>query len=278
MKKIAVASGKGGTGKTTFSLILTKILSKKFKVELVDCDVEEPNCHLFLDFDEKKAKKTEIDVFSPEIDYDRCDYCRKCVDACKFNALILIGKRFIKFDELCHPCKACVFACPRDAVKEGRRSVGFGYETILSENLFFSFAKMTVMESRAIPLIQEIKNNIRNDVDYVIFDAPPGASCPFVEVIKDADKVFLITEPTPFGLYDLRIAYEVAKELKRDVSIVINKSNENDGIIEEFARKHSANIVLKIPFSKEFAQKYSKGEIDEDVLENLEGKILKLLQ
>jgi len=278
LKKIAIASGKGGTGKTTFALLLSKVLSKKYRVHLVDCDVEEPNCYLFLDFNEEGASKKDITVFTPDIDLKRCDYCGKCVEACKFKALILINNNFLKFNELCHPCKGCMLACPKNAIEEGQRSVGEKFFSKINENLFFSFARMTVTEARATPLITELKSDIKKTADFVIFDSPPGASCPVVEVIKETDYVFLVTEPTPFGLYDLDIAYEVVRELKKDVSIVINKSGENDYIIEKFARRNNIEIALKIPFSENFARKYSYGEIDIKEIPYLEEKIVSLFR
>jgi len=278
LKKIAVASGKGGTGKTTFSVLLSKVLSKKYRVHLIDCDVEEPNCHLFLNFKEEFSEREDITVFTPEIDPEKCDYCGKCVEVCRFKALLLADKTFIKFDELCHSCKGCIFVCPKGAVKEGKRKVGEGFFSEIHKNLFLSFARMTVSQARPTPLISELKSKIDKKADFVIFDSPPGASCPVVEVLKDADRVFLVTEPTPFGLYDLDIAFEIVKEMNKDVCLVINKSGENDFLIEDFAKKKKLEIVLKIPFSKEFAKEYSDGEIDTDFFPDFESKIFELVK
>jgi len=273
VKKIAVASGKGGTGKTTFSVLLSKILSEKYRVHLVDCDVEEPNCYLFLK-SAKSFNRKKIHVFTPVIDLEKCDFCGKCTQVCKFRALILINRSFLKFNELCHACKGCMLVCPKKAISEGKREVGEMLTREISPKIFFSYARMNVSEARATPLISHLKTNLRDDVDFTVFDSPPGASCPVVEVVRDADFVVLVTEPTPFGLFDLKIAWQVIKELKKKAAIVINKSGKNDSIIENFAKKENIEIFLKIPFSIEFARQYSSGKISLNFFPEVEKKVL----
>jgi len=257
MKKIAVASGKGGTGKTTFSLLLSKILSEEYKVHLIDCDVEEPNCHLFLKYDSEK--KQDVTVFYPDIDVEKCNYCGKCQDVCEFNALLIMKNNVLKFNELCHGCKGCLLACPVTAIREGKRKVGELFSGKVDDNFFFSFARMNVGEARAVPLISELKRNLKEEVDFVIFDSPPGAACPVVEVVKESNFVVLVTEPTPFGLY---------------FGIVINQSDGKDALIEKFALEEGIKIIQRIPFSIDFAKKYSEGEIDINFFQNLKASFL----
>jgi len=306
MKKIAVASGKGGTGKTTFSLLLSKILSEEYKLHLIDCDVEEPNCHLFLKYNSEK--KQDVTVFYPDIDVEKCNYCGKCQEVCEFNALLIMKNNVLKFNELCHGCKGCLLVCPVTAIREGKRKVGELFSGKVNGNFFFSFARMNVGEARAVPLISELKRNLKEEVDFVIFDSPPGAACPVVEVVKESDFTVLVTEPTPFGLYDLKIACSVVKKLNIPFGIVINQVlvteptpfglydlkiacsvvkklnipfgiviNQSDGkdvLIEKFALEDGIKIIQRLPFSIDFAKKYSEGEIDINFFQNLKASFL----
>ena len=273
MKKIAVASGKGGTGKTTFSLILSKVLSENYKIQLVDCDVEEPNCHLFLNCS-GKVEEEAVTTFTPEIDLNICDFCGKCVDVCEYKALLIAGKKFLKFNELCHPCKGCMLVCPKKAISDGARKIGMKFSGTVNENIYFTYAKMNVGEARAVGPISELKRDLKKDVDFVVLDSPPGASCPVVEVLKGIDFVVLVTEPTPFGFYDLKIACSLVKKLGIPFGIVINQSDGKDDIIEKFAVEERIEIIKRIPFSLEFAEKYSEGIIDVNFFPDLKTSIL----
>ncbi len=271
MKKIAIASGKGGTGKTTVSILLSILLAKEYKVQLIDCDVENPDCHLF--FRNKPDSQEEVNVFYPVIDLKKCTFCGKCQQVCEYNCLLVMKDNVMFFKELCHPCKGCLFVCPEGAVSEGRRRVGDIFRYSGDKNIYFDYAVMDVGEARANPLIEELKNNLRDDVDFIIFDSPPGANCPMVEAVKDTDYVVLVTEPTPFGLYDLRIARSVVKKLGIPCGILINRSEGDDEIIENFADKEGVDIILRIPFSREFAFYYSKGIIKEKFFPEVEKKM-----
>jgi len=262
MKKIAIASGKGGTGKTTVSLILAGLLSADKKLRLLDSDVENPDCHLFLDAGEQNSR--DVTVFMPEIDLKKCSFCGKCQKVCEYNCLLVMEKDVMYFKELCHPCRGCLLVCPEGAVSEGRRRVGELHTGKISENFYFDYAIMDVGEARANPLIEELKKEIKGDEDYVIIDSPPGANCPMVEAVRGADYVILVTEPTPFGLYDLKIAAGVVGELGIPCGVIINRSGEDDSIIEEYAETEDFDIITKIPFSREFASLYSGGIIDEN--------------
>ncbi|NLB34592.1 MAG: P-loop NTPase [Elusimicrobia bacterium] len=272
MKKIAIASGKGGTGKTTLSLMLSQLLSKDKKVRLLDSDVENPDCHLLLDVVEQKSR--EINVFKPLIDLEKCTFCGKCQEVCEFNCLLVMPKDVMYFKELCHPCRGCLLVCPEGAISEGERKVGYLHTGKINENFYFDYAIMDVGEARANPLIEELKEGIVGDEDYVIIDAPPGANCPMVEAVRDSDYTVLVTEPTPFGLYDLKIAVGVLGELGLKCGIVINRSEEDDGIIEDYAESAGLEIIAKIPFSREFASLYSKGIIEENFFPGLADDLL----
>ncbi|MBN2543691.1 ATP-binding protein [bacterium] len=276
MKKIAVASGKGGTGKTTVSLLLTLIASKKYKVQLVDCDVENPNCHIFLG--SFPIKKEKIGVFYPVINLEKCSFCKKCQEVCEYNCLLVLDDNVLFFPELCHPCKGCLFVCPEGAIDEGKREVGDICWFRESDNIYFNYAVMDVGEARANPLIEELKKNLENDVDLIIFDSPPGANCPMVQAVNDSDYVILVTEPTPFGLYDLKIAWSVVNKLGIPAGIVINRDEGEDKIITDFSSQENIPVILKIPFSLEFARLYSEGVIKADFFPDIEEKMFNIIE
>ncbi|MGM0568402.1 MAG: P-loop NTPase [Elusimicrobiota bacterium] len=272
MKKIAVASGKGGTGKTTVSILLTRLLSQEYKVQLLDCDVENPDCHLF--FAGKAESSREVKVFYPIIDKNKCTFCGKCQKVCEYNCLLVMKDNVMFFKELCHPCRGCLVVCPEGAISEGLRRVGDIFSYACRENIYFNYAVMDTGEARANPLIEKLKEKIRNDADFVIFDSPPGANCPMVETVKGSDYVVLVTEPTPFGLYDLEIAWSVVSKLDIPCGIVINRSEGKDAIIEDFAKREDLKIMFKIPFSREFASYYSKGIIKEKFFPGIENDVI----
>jgi len=262
--KITVASGKGGTGKTTFSVNLAYYLAEKGRdVALFDGDVEEPNVHLFLP--ESIKKEEVVTIQKPLIDNEKCIGCGKCVDACHYNALALVKKNIIFFNELCHACGACSFVCPTGAITEHPSPLGKVYSAEKSKNLPFLFAygELNLGESLAPMVVKELKKKIiEEDSVYNILDASPGTACPVVEALDgDGTYAVLVTEPTPFGLNDLKLAAELAIGKGNETGIVINRSDGEDEIIIDFAQEHNIPILGRIPFERKYAESYSKGQI-----------------
>jgi len=252
---ISVASGKGGTGKTTISTNLAVSIDRPAK--LLDCDVEEPNAHLFI-----KPEINGYEIVStliPEIDEALCDGCRKCADICRFNALTVVGKKVIVFPELCHSCRGCIVVCPVNAVGEGSRELGV-IETGTKDKLTFIQGTMRIGEAMSPPLIRKVRSKIKEN-DLAIIDAPPGTSCPVITAMKDTDFVLLVTEPTPFGLHDLKLAAAAVKVLGIPCGIVINRSDIGDRTVQEYAAQENIPILLEIPFDRRIAETYSRGRL-----------------
>jgi MinD superfamily P-loop ATPase len=254
--RIAFASGKGGTGKTTFATnMAASIASQHRQVVYADCDVEEPNGHIFLHPD--KIEEIDVGVMVPAIDKDKCNLCGVCVDVCEFNALAILGPEPLVFPSLCHSCRACVELCPEQAIRDSSRITGkiekgtFGALNFLSGNL-------NTGEAMAPPVTRALKELIP-DAEVVIIDCPPGTSCPVIEAVKGSDFVVLVTEPTPFGLNDLKLAYEMLLKLGIPFGVVINQSDLGDGRVEEFCRENDIEILLRVPFNRGIAEAYSNG-------------------
>ena len=258
MFKIAVASGKGGTGKSTISTNLAYILSENYDdVALIDCDVEEPNCHIFLNPKIETSEKVFLSV--PEINKELCTGCGKCKEICQFNSLAIVKNKVIVFPELCHSCGGCWLVCPVKAIEQGKREVGI-IEKGLSDKINFIQGKSKIGEAMSPPLIKETKKAGQNH-NIQILDCPPGTSCPVITAVDGADFVIMVTEPTPFGLYDLKLAVDVMKKLGKAFGIVINKSGENDYFIEDYAKAENIAILTKIADDRRIAECYSKGEL-----------------
>lgn len=261
--KIAVASGKGGTGKSTVATNLAYLYSKLGKnVCLLDCDVEEPNSHIFLKPEFNNSKKVFLPI--PEVNDSICIGCGKCSDFCEFNALACVDGKVMTFSELCHGCGGCKLICPVNAISEAQREVGI-IETGHSSNLKnigdnFIHGKLRIGEAMSPPLIKEVKK-CANNYEIQVLDCPPGTSCPVISAIDGTDYILLVTEPTPFGLWDLKLAVEMVKEIGIPFGIVINKSCSNDNLIENYAQSENIDIIAKIPDDRKIAEAYSRGEL-----------------
>ena len=265
---ISVASGKGGTGKTTIAVNLALALAKdkEKNVQFLDCDVEEPNAHLFLKPVITSSESVEIPV--PKIDDKKCNYCGKCAEVCVFNAIAVTKNKVLVFPGLCHGCGACMLFCPEKAITEQGKEIGI-LEEGKAGSINFTHGRLNIGEPMAPPIIRKIKKKIKKDynnrdrnitdIHITLIDAPPGTSCPVIESIKDSDYTILVTEPTPFGLHDLILAVEVLRKLKIPHGVVLNKCDIGDHKVEEYCKKNNIPILLSIPLDKEIAVAYSKG-------------------
>lgn len=252
---ISVASGKGGTGKTTVATSLAR--SATGMVQLLDCDVEEPNAHLFLN--PEIIERQSVSTMVPEIDQDRCSGCRQCVNICRFGAITVVGDTVLTFPSLCHGCGGCVVVCPEGAVGEGGRELGV-VETGLSDGVVFGGGRLRVGEAMAPPLIRKVREKtVRPGL--TIIDAPPGTSCPVIAAMRGTDFVLLVTEPTPFGLHDLQLAVEAVRLLDIPCGLVINRADLGDDAVYEYARHEGLPVLLEIPFDREIARAYAEGRL-----------------
>jgi len=252
---ISVASGKGGTGKTLVATSLALSLSANDKVQLLDCDVEEPNANILLRVAMTHSQPVCIPV--PRVDEAKCSYCGKCAEVCAYNAIAVIKKKVLVFSELCHGCGACSYLCPESAITEEGREVGI-VESGGSGNLELIQGKLNVGEAMAPPVIREAKKYIDSS-NIVIIDVPPGTSCPVIEAVEGSDFCVLVTEPTPFGLNDLSLAFEVVRKLTIPCGVIINRVGVGDEEVELYCHREGIPILLKIPLDRNIALLYSKG-------------------
>lgn len=251
---ISVASGKGGTGKTTVAVNLALSLDKN--IQFLDCDVEEPNSHIFLKPEILKTYPASIPI--PKVNEEKCTYCGRCKEVCAYNAIAVFPSTVLVFPELCHSCGGCVLLCPQKAIEEVNKEIGI-IKIGKSDTIEFVNGELNVREAMSTPLIRQVKKYI-NTSKTVIIDAPPGTSCPVIESIKGSDYCILVTEPTPFGLNDLILTVEVVRKLKIPFGVIINRADLGNNETEEYCKKENIPILMKIPFSKDIAMVYSKGE------------------
>jgi MinD superfamily P-loop ATPase len=263
--RIAVASGKGGTGKTTIAVNLAYFLSYAGQqVQYVDCDVEEPNGYVFLEprFEQRKPARTMV----PVIDANRCTSCGECSKKCQFKALVnLPGGNTLVFPELCHSCGLCALVCPEGAITEGQREIGVVETGVGKGNVKFVQGVLRVGEPMAVPLIRQVKKEYLPE-HIKIIDCPPGTSCPVVAAISDADAVILVTEPTPFGLHDLKIVATIAQSLSKPIGIVINRDQGDFPPLTRYIAATQLKVLTRIPEDREVARAYSTGALMFNVL------------
>ena len=261
--KIVIASGKGGTGKTFLSTNLFKTMeSAGLRPVLVDCDAEVPNASIFIEG--KPVQSWETLMFCPEIDTDKCTYCNKCQEYCTFHAITCVpAMQYIHLSaDLCHGCEACVHACQEGAIVPGKKVVGKVTAFSKDEQIRLIEARIQEGQHSGVPVIRDaIEKATQLSADHLILDAPPGCSCPFVNTVLGADLVILITEPTPFGLSDLKQTIEVLRDLNQDFCVIINRSDLGDGQMEAYLQDQQIPILASIPFSRTLANCYAQGKL-----------------
>ena len=266
--KIAIASGKGGTGKTSVSVCLQHIIKKQItdSVQLVDCDVEEPNDLLFFP-NARKKKAHKLTQLVPIINENNCTFCKKCADYCAFNAISIIPSVSIAQvnSSLCHSCGACLVACEQDAIREVELPIGQINFYQEENRISLIEGELKIGSAMQTMVIKELKKHIDKANQITLYDAPPGTSCPVVETISDVDFIILVTEPTPFGLHDLKLMLELIKELNKPCSVIINKVGLGNRYIYDFLELEQIEILGEIPFMQDFASRYAKGELLNDI-------------
>jgi MinD superfamily P-loop ATPase len=253
---IGVASGKGGTGKTSVAVAMALALAKRGNwVQFLDCDVEEPNADLLLK--PEFGAEYPVELSLPEVDESKCTGCEKCREVCEYNAVAVVKGKALIFENLCHACGGCTLVCPEGAIKERKKVIGRLNAGRL-ENMLFLKGTLNVGEPMATPVVRAVRARAKADV-FTILDAPPGTACPVIATVKDCDYCLLVTEPTPFGLYDLDLMVQVVRELGVPAGIVINKDDAWSTNIENYASEQNLPILLRIPLSRDIAVLYSKG-------------------
>lgn len=280
--KVAITSGKGGTGKTTVSTGLFQVLTKymKYNVQLLDCDVEEPDCHIFIKGSE--IAKYPVNISIPVIDVEKCTFCGKCKNACNFNAIVMLpSAKFIEVSaDMCHGCGACSYVCPEKAISENNLEIGkithFNY---YADNEFIE-GRMKVGSALQTRVIREAISH-GHQKGIILYDSAPGTSCPVVATVLKADYVIMVTEPTPFGFHDLKLMTETVNQLHKKHGIIVNKSGLNYKPLYDYIHQNNIPLIGEIPFRKELAGAYSNGEIivetSEDIREIFIAIIKRLL-
>jgi MinD superfamily P-loop ATPase len=276
---LAVASGKGGTGKTTVAVNLAKALGTP--VQILDCDVEEPNAHLFLEGEVHSRETVSIRV--PQVDESLCDGCGECSRFCEYNAIVSLKTGPLVFAQLCHGCGGCTRVCPRQAISETDRRIGT-IETLRSGKVSLIQGRLDVGVAMAPPLIRAVKARLDGGLP-AILDAPPGTSCPVVTTVKGSDLVLLVTEPTPFGLHDLKLAVDTVRMLGIPFGVVVNRVGIGDGRVQAYCDREGVPVLIEIPDDRRIAEAYSRGRLVIEALpeyracfESLLDKTVKMLK
>jgi MinD superfamily P-loop ATPase len=256
---IAVASGKGGTGKTTIATSLALSLSSQGgPVFFLDCDVEGPNAHLFLNPEIGTTK--DVNILIPEVNPERCTGCGRCADVCEFHAVVVLGGETLLFPELCHGCGSCTLLCPEGAITEIPKTLGILERGRTAAGINFAHGLLNVGEPMAVPIIRQLKKWQPPQPESVaIWDSPPGTSCPVVESIRGSDFVLLVTEPTPFGLHDLRLAAALTQALDIPAGVVVNRDGFGDAHVDDYCQMAGLSVLMRIPLERQIGEGIAQG-------------------
>ncbi|MBI9084841.1 MAG: ATP-binding protein [Desulfobacterales bacterium] len=275
--KISIASGKGGTGKTTVTASLASIWSTPLVA--VDLDVEEPNLHLFLNPEITGHETALMEV--PVADESLCNQCRKCTEICQFKAISVLGDVILTFTEMCHGCGGCIAVCPEGALSAGSRELGeISWGTVGSVD--FLMGRLRVGEAMSPPLMRQVKQRLAQMIDGrdcdVIIDAPPGVSCPAVAAVMDADAIVLVTEPTPFGVFDLALAHQAFAPLGKPMAVVVNRAGIGSPDVYKVCKDRDLPIIAEIPYDRRIAEAYADGRIVADATPETRGIFDEMVQ
>jgi MinD superfamily P-loop ATPase len=255
---IAVASGKGGTGKTTVAVSLALAVPSG-STTFLDCDVEAPNAHLYLE--PKFTLHKDVGLPVPEVDERLCTACGRCAEVCQYHAIVVLAGKTLVFPELCHGCGSCTLICPEGAVREVPNTLGELEAGSAASGMYFARGTLNVAEPMAVPVIRQLKAwQPFPDSALVIRDVPPGTSCPVVESILGSDFVLLVTEPTPFGLHDLRLAVQLVRDLDLPAGVIVNRDGIGDSQVDEFCRKEGLPVLMRIPMERRIAENLARGQ------------------
>ncbi len=265
--RITVASGKGGTGKTTIATSLALSLVKSdptLPLLFVDCDVEAPNAHIFLK--PHLDQKQPVSILVPSVDSSRCNLSGKCAEVCVYHAIAVLGKKTLVFPQLCHGCGSCTAVCPEKAISETPFPIGRMEHGTTREGIDFWRGILDIGQPMAVPIIRELQRHVSfQPGQVVILDSPPGTSCPVVATMRGSDYLILVTEPTPFGLHDLRLTIQVAEELDLPYGVIINRDGTPFQEMESFLASRQVPILLRIPFERTIAEGIARGETLEKI-------------
>lgn len=271
---ITVASGKGGTGKTTVSVNLARLaVLRGYDVHLCDCDVEEPNAHLFLNPRFSVSDIVKLPV--PMVDQDRCKHCGKCAEICEFNAIASLPNQTIVFPDLCHSCSGCWLVCPEKAISQGAREIGV-VESAATMGMVYTRGLLKVGQTQVPPLVEAVKK-VPKAKSLVLRDAPPGATCPTVAALEGSDLVVLVAEPTAFGLHDLKVAVELTREMNLPSVVVINREGSGDDRVERYCKAEGLQLLPGLPFRRDVAEVISRGRLVVEEIPEMEKPFADLL-
>jgi len=271
---LSIASGKGGTGKTTVAVSLALALRERFPIQFLDCDVEEPNAQFFLK--PRIEEKRPVTLPIPEIIEEKCTHCGLCAEVCAYNALAVLKDTVLVFPELCHGCGGCTLLCPERAIREKAYKIGV-MEFGTAGKIQFLHGKLDIGKALSPPIIRDIKKH-RNESREVIIDSPPGTSCPVIEAVKGSDFCLLVTEPTPFGLNDLELAVQTLRELEIPFGVVLNRFGIGDSGVEKYCRRENIPVLMTIPQDRKIAEAYSEGKSITESQPGYRTKFLELFE